>query len=193
MPLRALLGGVMWVAVAHPGAAFAEPATDAVAAGANQTLELGHALVAEGTAVEPSGPMRLAVPADLCTRVFPIPGGLPPDHPLANRDDPGVQAAIAAHAQTAHLRALQRELCQPVVKDGDVARAQTVDPACAQPRDPEAVINPIHPLADLSRADVLEALVRHEQAKKRLEILTELCTRAANGDDPITSASSGAP
>ena len=141
-----------------------------------------QAQVAIGDGSDIRGPMIVSPPADICSRTIPERTGLPPDHPLANRDDPTIQADAAAYAREQQIRTLQALYCNPVLDPAVAAQAKGAIPAaCFQPAEAAAAVDPNHPLADKERSDVVAAEQYYLAAVARVHELRARCIESATG------------
>ena len=141
-----------------------------------------QAQVSIGDGSDIRGPMIVSPPADICSRTIPERTGLPPDHPLANRDDPKIQAAAAAYAREQQIRTLQALYCNPTLDPAVAAQAKGAIPAaCFQPAEAAAAVDPNHPLADKERSDVVAAEQYYLAAVARVQELRMRCIESATG------------
>lgn len=87
------------------------------------------------------------------------------------------------------LRSLQAQFCQPVLDRG-LARAadSTLPIACTEPPERDAIVDPMHPLADPNRADVMAAELQYLAAVARVNDLHEQCMQFATGVAPAPAA-----
>lgn len=137
--------------------------------------ELPHAL-------DPTGPMNPLVPPTLCGMSLPPLVGLPPGHPVERETGALLTAAGLAYLSNLKLRELQAQFCTPVIDTTLAQNAKTtLPPACVQPPERAALVNPVHPLADLNRADVKAAENVYQDAVERVRLLREQCLELATG------------
>ena len=143
------------------------------------------------------GPLRAQLPSNLCqTKIPPRAIGLPPDNPiaLAEATTPEKQAVIVAYYREESLRSLQTQFCAPVIPETVIQKSKDPLPReCAQPPDPTALLNPIHPMADSSREDVKKALGTYIHARDALDALRRKCMALAGSPLPPVPQPSALP
>lgn len=129
---------------------------------------------------DPSGPLILEIPADLCTQQVPSTPGLPVAHPLADTEAADYRLRVATAAKAHQVRYLQRIYCRPVFDEKYANALRSVLPAaCFQPPERAGLVNPAHPLADGNRSDVRAAELAHRDAVARIQALRATCREAA--------------
>lgn len=133
-------------------------------------------------AADPTGPMVMDAPVGLCAQVISTWPGLPPTHPLANANDSTIRTAVIAYVANETLRLRQAQFCMPVLPVLISGLSKVALPStCTQPPEAAALINPLHPLADAGRADVVLAEQRFLEAAARVEALRKACLATATG------------
>jgi hypothetical protein len=132
--------------------------------------------------VDPSGPLKTTIPPGLCGMQFPALNGLPPDNPVARQTGAPLTLAEKTYFSNLNLKELQSTHCAPVLSTETAAKARApLPPACTQPPEAAAIEDPIHPLADLSRADVRAAEQIYRAALARVTALRKQCLEIATG------------
>lgn len=145
--------------------------------GSRAALAMGITLAAD-----PTGPMVMDAPSGVCTQVIPVWPGIPPTHPLANQNDPAIRTAAIAYAANETLRLRQAQFCTPVLAVQISGLSRVALPStCTQPPEVAALVDPMHPLADAGRAEVVLAEQRFLEAAARVETLRKTCLDAATG------------
>lgn len=184
-PLLLLTGSLLM-----RGTVVAQSAVDVVSAEAVDALSAPIVLPVAAISNDPHGPMKLQVPPNLCGIVLPLLAeGLPPVHPLADLSNPETQRKAKEFADQEYIRGLQGQFCEPLLDKATADKALQPLPAfCGQPAAAAALIDPIHPLVDANRADVIAAKRYQLAALEELEKQRALCKQLATGIVAPTNA-----